>query len=162
MRAELSRRAQHVDWLIARLVHPRHRLTLLAQRLQGLSARLGHAHQRYTHQHRAALLRLSARLLHCTPLARVRASQMQCRHLYARIERECARRVDRHRDRLQQLTQSLDALSPLRTLARGYAVALNTRTGVILRDAATVQPGDTIDVRLARGRLRCAVTERKE
>lgn len=161
MRTELSRRAQHIDWLAARLVHPRHRLTLLAQRLHALSARLVHARQRHTNHQRTALLHLSARLLHCTPLARVRASQMQCRHLYARIERECTRRVDQHRDRLQQLTQSLEALSPLRTLARGYAVALDTRTGAVLRDAATVQPGTTIDVRLARGRLRCAVTDRE-
>lgn len=162
MRTELARRAQHLDWLAARLVHPRHRLTLLGQRLDALVARLAHAGHRHATRRRTLLLRLSARLLHCAPLARVRASQMQCRHLYTRIERECERRLDRQRDRLKQVSQSLDALSPLRTLARGYAVALDPRTGAVLRDAASVQPGDAVDVRLARGRLHCAVTDRDD
>jgi len=158
MQTELARRAQHVDWLAARLVHPRHRLTLVEQRLRGLSARLIQAHRHDTATRRTAVLRLSARLLHRAPLARVRVAQMQCRHLYERIERESVRRLDQHRDRLQQLTQSLESLSPLRTLARGYAVATDARTGAVLRDATLVRSGDTINVRLARGRLRCAVT----
>ena len=162
LRTELARRAQHVHWLAARLVHPRHRLELLGQRLHSLAERVARAGRSRVEQRRTPLLRLSARLWHCAPIARVRASQMQCRHLYTRLERESARRLAGRRDRLQQLTQALEALSPLRTLARGYAVALDTRTSAVLRDAASVQPGDAIDVRLARGGLRCIVRDRND
>ena len=162
MRAELARRAQHIDWLAARVVHPRHRLTLLAQRLQTLSGRLAHAGHRHTAHHRTELLRLSARLFQCTPLARARANQMQCRHMYTRMERDITRHLERRNDRLRQLAQSLETLSPLRTLARGYAIAQDSRTGAVLRDADSVRSGDAIDVRLARGGLTCVVTNRRK
>ncbi len=51
---------------------------------------------------------------------------------------------------------SLDALSPLSVLGRGYSIA-TTPSGKALHDAAEVSPGDAIDLRLHRGRLRATV-----
>jgi exodeoxyribonuclease VII large subunit len=73
--------------------------------------------------------------------------------LRAAIERR------RHRAdvRLRSAAGRLDTLSPLAVLARGYAVCWDdTRTRVI-RDAATVQPGDNVRVTLDRGELACRV-----
>jgi exodeoxyribonuclease VII large subunit len=52
----------------------------------------------------------------------------------------------------------LRALSPARTLERGYAVVTGP-DGSVLRTAASVEVGDAIDVRLAEGRLQAAVTK---
>jgi exodeoxyribonuclease VII large subunit len=47
---------------------------------------------------------------------------------------------------------SLDALSPLAVLQRGYAIAENVE-GRLLREASAVKVGDEVKVRLAKGRL---------
>jgi len=56
------------------------------------------------------------------------------------------------RERLALAAASLDALSPLGVLQRGYAIAQDA-SGKLVRDAATVQPGDAVTVRLAKGKL---------
>ena len=56
------------------------------------------------------------------------------------------------RARLEQSATSLDQLSPLRVLERGYALVFDAN-GVLLKDPAQVSDGDAITARLARGIL---------
>jgi exodeoxyribonuclease VII large subunit len=56
------------------------------------------------------------------------------------------------RERLGLAAASLDALSPLAVLQRGYAVA-QRENGELLRDAGSVSVGEAIKVRLAKGKL---------
>jgi exodeoxyribonuclease VII large subunit len=56
------------------------------------------------------------------------------------------------RERLALAAASLDALSPLAVLQRGYAIAQDA-AGKPLRDASSVKEGDAVSVRLAKGRL---------
>jgi exodeoxyribonuclease VII large subunit len=62
--------------------------------------------------------------------------------------------------RLALAQRALNSVSPLATLARGYAIV--TREGELLTDAAAVAPGEEIEARLARGALSARVTGRKE
>ena len=57
--------------------------------------------------------------------------------------------------------RALNAVSPLATLARGFAIV--TRAGgELLRDARAVDPGAQIEARLARGTLTARVTGRRD
>jgi exodeoxyribonuclease VII large subunit len=58
-------------------------------------------------------------------------------------------------------TASLDALSPLAVLHRGYAIA-QREDGTLLRDARQVSTGDSIKVRLERGRVHTTVRDIEE
>jgi exodeoxyribonuclease VII large subunit len=60
------------------------------------------------------------------------------------------------RERLGRAAVSLDALSPLAVLQRGYAIAQDA-SGKPVRDAASVVSGDEITVRLAKGKLKTRV-----
>jgi exodeoxyribonuclease VII large subunit len=60
------------------------------------------------------------------------------------------------RERLGLAAASLDALSPLGVLQRGYAIAQDA-SGKLLRDAASVAQGDAMSVRLAKGKLNARV-----
>ena len=60
------------------------------------------------------------------------------------------------RERLGLAAASLDALSPLAVLHRGYAIAQDA-SGKPLRDAAAVAAGDEVSVRLAKGKLNTRV-----
>jgi exodeoxyribonuclease VII large subunit len=60
--------------------------------------------------------------------------------------------------RLGLTVASLDALSPLGVLQRGYAIAQD-ENGRLLRDTANVTVGDAVKVRLAKGRLTAEVKD---
>src|SRR5256714_2918596 len=66
--------------------------------------------------------------------------------------------LDMHGARLAVGVASLDALSPLAVLGRGYALA-EDEDGKLLRDAGRVEINDVVQLRLARGRLHCRVLE---
>lgn len=67
------------------------------------------------------------------------------------------------RERLALAAASLDALSPLGVLQRGYAIAQDA-AGKLVRDAASVNVGDAVSVRLAKGKLntRVVTTEQEQ
>ena len=68
-------------------------------------------------------------------------------------------RVVRERRQLEALAATLNAVSPLSVLSRGYAIAFsrvrNRRKPIL--DSAVVQVGDPIEVQLKKGRLECTV-----
>ena len=68
--------------------------------------------------------------------------------------------TDREKGRLAAAAASLDALSPLRVLGRGYALA-QTAKGDVLRSASQVEAGEKVRLRLSEGRLTCVVTEKE-
>ena len=68
-------------------------------------------------------------------------------------------RVGRNRQQLQALVATLNAVSPLSVLSRGYAIAFsrtrNRRKPIL--DSAAVAVGDPIEVQLKKGRLECTI-----
>jgi len=67
------------------------------------------------------------------------------------------------RGALDRQTASLEALSPVAILNRGYALVFDAK-GRLVKDAARLEAGDELSARLARGRVRARVTatERSE
>ncbi|MEM7448756.1 MAG: exodeoxyribonuclease VII large subunit [Myxococcota bacterium] len=61
------------------------------------------------------------------------------------------------RSRLTELTARLDAMSPLKVLARGYAIALHEDTGRAILSSRQVDQGDGMQIRLASGTLNTRV-----
>jgi exodeoxyribonuclease VII large subunit len=63
-------------------------------------------------------------------------------------------------ERLQQNALLLNAVSPLQTLGRGYAI-LQAEDGVIVRDSHDVKKGDLISARIGRGKLELVIDKVK-
>ena len=61
-------------------------------------------------------------------------------------------------ERLKGLVGKVDTLSPLSVLARGYAVV--SKEGKALTDAADVGLGDSVEIRLQKGKLKAKVEEK--
>ena len=77
----------------------------------------------------------------------------------ARLMRSAAEgRLARARDAVAAFGERLHALSPLAVLSRGYAICRLPGGGAIIKEASAAPPGSSIEVRLHRGRLECAVT----
>lgn len=62
------------------------------------------------------------------------------------------------RNRLNQLSAQLNALSPVAILDRGYALVFD-RSGNLLKDASQLSPDDQITARLSKGRIRARISE---
>ena len=75
-----------------------------------------------------------------------------------RLKASADRRLHVADARLRGAAARLESLSPLAVLARGYAVCWNADRTAIIRDAAAVERGDRVHVKLERGQLECEVT----
>ena len=64
--------------------------------------------------------------------------------------------------RFAQAVATLEAVSPLAVLARGYAVATRGKRGAVVTDAAALEAGDTLHIRFAKGAANCRVTDTEE
>ncbi len=72
--------------------------------------------------------------------------------LEGRLAAACSRSVDSSSRKFSQLAGKLDAMSPLKVLSRGYAMA-QQENGELIRSTAQVQPGDRIFVGLSDGKI---------
>lgn len=163
MESALERREERLQWLIKRLhqQHPAQRLRQQAQRVDELERRAARAMRAILERCDMRRREARARLLRHSPLPAIRAacnrSAVHQRQLIAAMYA----RLERLRGRLEHRAGALEALSPLATLARGYAVVRQS-DGHVLTDSREVQPGAEIDARLAHGSLRCRVLERTD
>jgi len=95
------------------------------------------------------------------PMAFVDDRRMYLDNVQQRIGLTAQRQVNAQMQRFTRLAASLDALSPLKVLGRGFAMA-QTEDGTVLRSTAQVHTGDKIQVRLGDGSLDCTVDHKKE
>jgi exodeoxyribonuclease VII large subunit len=65
-----------------------------------------------------------------------------------------ARLLERRALQVAALARALNAVSPLATLSRGYAVLIDPIDGHVLRFARDIAPGTVVDARLADGSVR--------
>jgi len=67
--------------------------------------------------------------------------------------------VHHEREDLERLTATLQALSPLAVLARGYSYSIccHQADGRVIREAQAAAPGMHVDITLWQGSLQCTV-----
>jgi exodeoxyribonuclease VII large subunit len=172
--------AEDVDYLAARVKHPRALLREAHTQVDELSEDLAAAMKARLLEGRRIIREHGARLRPPSAIAsavRIRTRELsgmmtqaitlRAHHLRAQVERASAALirggavvVEKHRARLGSLATQLDATSPLRCLERGYAVVTNLRDGRVALDAQTVQIGDELEIRLRQGKLRARTQSR--
>ena len=157
-RRRLAERRERLRWLAGRLAQsgPAARLGAQAQRLDELEQSLVRALRRRLQQHRERLRWLAGRAALVSPSNRLGQQRLRLDNLEQRLQRALRRTLDSRREKLLPLVRTLNAVSPLATLERGYAI-VSIDGGGILRNADDAKPGTLIEARLAQGRLRARV-----
>ncbi len=140
--------------------HPAIRFQTQQQQVDDASERLAHAlrlslQQR---QHRADLL--NRRLAACSPQSRLAVADETLRRQHWRLHASMKNRHHSLQARLIRIDATLNAVSPLRTLERGYAIAMLRTPGGprLLRESRQAHVGDALELRLGQGRLEAEVT----
>jgi exodeoxyribonuclease VII large subunit len=107
-------------------------------------------------EHRERLRWLAGRAAQVSPVQRLRQHRQRLTNLETQLTRAMRLALDLRLKKLAPLARTLNAVSPLATLERGYAI-VSTEDGRILRNAADAKPGTLIDARLAQGKIRARV-----
>ncbi len=100
---------------------------------------------------------LAQRLQRAHPGARLLQQTQRLDELDLRLRRAWETAFTRSRQRLLLAQRGLDAISPLATLDRGFAI-VTTTDGAVVQDAAGLAPGTKIEARVARGVVQAEVT----
>jgi exodeoxyribonuclease VII large subunit len=137
--------------------HPGAVLRERAQRLDGLEYRLLACVGERRRQARAAVEALFVRIRARDPRQRIAFAEQRRRQFASRLRFAITQTAGRTRSRLTVATRTLESLSPLATLERGYAIVTLADGKSVVTDAGRVETGDHIGVRLAHGSLSATV-----
>ena len=140
--------------------HPAARIQAHQQRLDEVSDGLARALQSRLERRGHQLDLSEGRLLAASPKSRLVELAQSLEQTHWRL-RKAIRQL--HRGwaiRLQQASGTLDAVSPLRTLKRGYSIAtLDTPEGPrLIRETKQARQGDTFDLQVTDGSISAQVT----
>ena len=91
-------------------------------------------------------------------MAYVQDKRMELLHVQRRLGDLSGALVSRRRERFSALAAALDAMSPLKVLGRGYAMA-RSESGTVLKSYKDVSAGDRVSVTLGEGGFSCTVDE---
>ncbi|TLY70575.1 MAG: exodeoxyribonuclease VII large subunit [Gammaproteobacteria bacterium] len=144
------------------LAHPGVRLQQQMQRLDELGQRLSGAAHTGLHRDQMRLAHSITALVRRSPDRLVREYRARHQGAGARLEHAAGECLSRAQHRLALAQRALNAVSPLATLTRGFAIVTRATGGRLLTDAAAVAPGEEIEARLARGSLSARVTARRQ
>lgn len=155
--ARLQQQQHQVRWLAKRLPHPQRRLQTLMQRVDELQTRQQNALRLHLRHALTQFKHVQLRLLAINPKQQLQQHAQRISHAYQSLSRVMHHLLSQHRQRLANLGYALDAISPLATLQRGYAIVTRSTDGAVVHKASQVKVADPIAIRLAMGQLHCTV-----
>ncbi len=149
--------SRHLERRLAQ-AHPGAKLQQQAQRLDELDGRIAAAMQRRLREAGLRHAQLAQRLRRSHAGLKVAVETERVARFVERLQAAIAQAVNTAGQRLALAQRGLHAVSPLATLARGFAI-VTTADGHVVQDTARLSPGDTIQARLANGSVTATVRD---
>ena len=158
MQQNLQQKQQKIDWLNKRIRHPRDRLLILKNKLNELNQRNVLSLKHTLVNSRSQIDLLEARILQHSPSKRIQYLQSKYENINSRFQRATKQLINAKTKKLQHLVYTLDALSPLHTLKRGYSIVKDEKNNII-RNIDSVTKNQTIKTELSKGHIYSTITE---
>jgi exodeoxyribonuclease VII large subunit len=159
--ALIRNQRENLDWLSKRLLLPRRRLLDLTQRVDELSLRLSRSARAVPVSRHATLAALEARLGARHPASQIHLHRARHDELHRRLGDLTRRRLSDARAKLSETRRALNSIGPLGTLERGYSILTRADDGRLIRNADSVNRGERVHARLAKGELDLTVEGKK-
>jgi exodeoxyribonuclease VII large subunit len=159
LQRQQRQRMQRTDQAFLRLqnIRPQFRLERGRHRLDALRHRLHVALQQPLAAGVTRLRNAAQRLERQHPQLRLQLQRHRLSLLRQRQQTALRGGLEQRVSRLRELARALASVSPLATLARGYAIVQRADSGAVVKHANDVELGESLEARLAEGRLRLRV-----
>ena len=152
-RRAMDSRQNELSHLIRRIRHPSSRLNEFAQRLDDLERR---NLSWITNLIRIKNSKLAERKIQ-SPRQRIQQVNHQVNQLSKLLTQNQAALFKNRQAILNEKSSQLEALGPLATLKRGYAIVSEGTSGKIVRDSDQISEGEKLDIKLSDGDLTAQV-----
>ena len=159
----INSKSQSMDWLSKRLSQSSPIMTVRKQiEISGnLRKLLFNSISRNLSLHSKTVDNLKFRLNSSSPKLKIQKAISHLSEMQLKITTSTKSSVTNLNSQLTTLGKTLDSLSPLKTLDRGYAVARDSKTKKIISNSEKVSINSQIDIKLAKGEIAAKVIKRK-
>ena len=160
----INSKSQSMDWLSKRLSQSspkmtvRKKIEILGNLRKLLFSSIGHNLSFHT----KAVDNFKFRLNNSSPTLKIQRAISHLSEMQLKITASTKSSLTKFNSQLTALGKTLDSLSPLKTLDRGYAVARDSKTKKIISNSEKVSINSRIDIKLAKGEIAAKVIERKD
>ncbi len=160
----INSKSQSMDWLSKRLTQSSPIVTVRKQIeiSDNLRKLLFSSIDRNLYLYTKAVDNLRFRLNSSSPKLKIQKVISHLSEIQIKITTATKSSVTKLNSQLTTLGKTLDSLSPLKTLDRGYAVARDSKTKKIISNSEKVSINRQIDIKLAKGEIAAKVIERKD
>jgi len=161
LRALMDAHRRHLGSLTGRrvLTDPLLPIAELQQRVDETRQRAERAMATKKRQESERLAHTSHKLALLSPRDRVASLKEVVRGFRRRAHQSALRIFTISGEKVRRLAASLDALSPLAILARGYAICRLLPCRTVVKDAALVAAGEHVEVLVHKGKMICEVEQ---
>lgn len=142
------------------LQHPGDKLSQYAQTLDMLEMRMRQSQHVNLDKLKQRLLMGQQKLQQHSPTNKLQQIETQLGYLQKRLSNGIKQVLTHKSEQLQQQALILNAVSPLQTLGRGYAI-LQTTDNTVVRDSHEVKRGDVLSAQIGSGQLILSVEKIK-
>ena len=156
MRRKLTIDTQKVDGLRSHIKHPGKTLQDHMTRLNELNTRLNQSQNRHLSNLHQTIHTLQQRLYSQSPADKVTAANNSLNNEFQKLTRSMKHALESKHHQLMRNIQTLEAVSPLATISRGYAIVSSEQNPVI-RSIKDVNQGDQLKTKLTDGYIHSQV-----
>ena len=157
-RRAIDSRQNELSHLIRRIRHPNSRLNEFAQRLDELERRML---SQVSNLIRIKNSKLAERKIQ-SPIQKIQQINDRVKQLSRIMTQSHATLIKNRQASLNEKSSQLEALSPLATLKRGYAIVSEEASGKIVRNSDEITEGEKLEIRLSGGALTAQVVAKRK
>lgn len=150
MNRKLASETQKVEALRSHIKHPGKKLQEHAARLNELNTRLNQSQQRYCLNLHQSINALQKRLHSQSPADKVATANNMLKNEFEKLIRAIKHRLEGNHQQLIRNTQTLEAVSPLATISRGYSIVSGEQHSIV-RSVNDVSTGEQLKTKLTDG-----------
>ena len=153
----IANHQQQTDWQRQRLIHPGEKLQRTQARLELQWQTLKRLQCQVIGEYSQYLIQVNSQLQHHSPQQRIDQLKQGQFQLLKQLQQQIADAINHRKQQLGSTAAALTVLSPLATLARGYAIVRHDENLEVISSGEQLKPQDPIQVQLSDAEIHCRV-----